>query len=197
MTTRPWKCFSLSSPCLDYRRQLSRIHPACIHTAVAMTDFIAWCAIVLAALLPILRRVYIEYFWARGRGTVIRIESSFPILKLRAAGFGCRRSNTTWPVNDTSSPSRIGNGSEAFSAEPTRNMRSATTLTSSTTRGSRGVSHLKAGRRGSLVRSSSPLSLSHFWLRAPSSDSAPHAASDVNRARPAPLARGAKSAMSH
>src|SRR5215470_6921675 len=43
----------------------------------AMADLIAYCAIVLAALSPILRRVYIEYFWAHGRGTVIQIDRTF------------------------------------------------------------------------------------------------------------------------
>jgi hypothetical protein len=40
----------------------------------AMDNLIAYGTIVLAALLPILRRSYIGYFWARGRATVIRID---------------------------------------------------------------------------------------------------------------------------
>ena len=36
--------------------------------------FTVWSAIVLVALSPILQRIYIEHFWARGRGTVIRID---------------------------------------------------------------------------------------------------------------------------
>jgi hypothetical protein len=35
-----------------------------------MADFIVWSAIVLAALSPIWRRIYIEHFWAQGHGTV-------------------------------------------------------------------------------------------------------------------------------
>ena len=39
-----------------------------------MTDFIVYCALAAAVLSPLLRRLYIELFWQRGRGTVIRLE---------------------------------------------------------------------------------------------------------------------------
>ena len=39
-----------------------------------MTDFIVYCALGAAVLSPLLRRLYIECFWKRGRGTVIRLE---------------------------------------------------------------------------------------------------------------------------
>src|SRR5712671_5332737 len=38
-----------------------------------MADLIVRCAIVIAALSPICRRLYIERFWVRGRGTVIQV----------------------------------------------------------------------------------------------------------------------------
>jgi hypothetical protein len=39
-----------------------------------VADFIGFCAIALVVLSPLLRRLYIERFWMRGRGTVIRLE---------------------------------------------------------------------------------------------------------------------------
>jgi hypothetical protein len=39
-----------------------------------MGDFIGLCAIVIVALSPLLQRLYIQRFWIRGRGTVIRLE---------------------------------------------------------------------------------------------------------------------------
>src|SRR5258706_10427457 len=38
-----------------------------------MADLIVRCAIVIAALSPILGRLYIEHFWVRGRATVIQV----------------------------------------------------------------------------------------------------------------------------
>jgi hypothetical protein len=43
-------------------------------TQGSWTDFISVAAIVIVVLSPLLRRVYIERFWVRGRGTVIRLE---------------------------------------------------------------------------------------------------------------------------
>jgi Protein of unknown function (DUF3592) len=37
-------------------------------------DFISLSALVIVALSPLLRRIYIQRFWVRGRGTVIRLE---------------------------------------------------------------------------------------------------------------------------
>jgi Protein of unknown function (DUF3592) len=64
-----------------------------------MGHFIALCVIGLVALSPLLRRLYIERFWIRGRGTVIRLEGGIstnpgaagswvrtPILEYQAAG---------------------------------------------------------------------------------------------------------------
>jgi hypothetical protein len=42
-----------------------------------MANLIAYCVLALIGLSPILRRVYIEYFWAHGRGTVIEIDRTF------------------------------------------------------------------------------------------------------------------------
>ncbi len=39
-----------------------------------MAETIVLCLIVIVVLSPLLRRVYIEWFWKRGRGTVIRLE---------------------------------------------------------------------------------------------------------------------------
>lgn len=39
-----------------------------------MAESIVLCLIVIVVLSPLLRRVYIECFWERGRGTVIRLE---------------------------------------------------------------------------------------------------------------------------
>ena len=39
-----------------------------------MGDFIGLCAIVIAALSPLLRRFYIDRFWVHAHGTVIRVE---------------------------------------------------------------------------------------------------------------------------
>jgi hypothetical protein len=39
-----------------------------------VADFITLCAIVIVAASPLLRRLYMERFWQRGRGTVIRLE---------------------------------------------------------------------------------------------------------------------------
>jgi Protein of unknown function (DUF3592) len=64
----------------------------------AVADFIVWSAIVLAALSPIWRRIYIEHFWARGRGTVVGCDYDYhsseawsgwaraPIIEYHAAG---------------------------------------------------------------------------------------------------------------
>jgi uncharacterized protein DUF3592 len=43
-------------------------------TQGSWTDFIPVAPIVIVALSPLLRRLYIELFWIRGRGTVIRLE---------------------------------------------------------------------------------------------------------------------------
>jgi len=39
-----------------------------------VADFIALSAIVIVAFLPLLQRLYIQRFWIRGRGTVVRLE---------------------------------------------------------------------------------------------------------------------------
>lgn len=39
-----------------------------------MPDFISLSALVIVALSPLLRRIYVQQFWVRGRGTVIRLE---------------------------------------------------------------------------------------------------------------------------
>ena len=39
-----------------------------------MADFIVYCAFVIVALSPILRRLYIQRVWIPARGTVIRLE---------------------------------------------------------------------------------------------------------------------------
>jgi hypothetical protein len=39
-----------------------------------VSDLITLCAVGIVALLPLLRRIYMQRFWARGRGTVIRLE---------------------------------------------------------------------------------------------------------------------------
>jgi hypothetical protein len=39
-----------------------------------VADFIALNVIVIVALSPLLQRLYIQRFWSRGRGTVIRLE---------------------------------------------------------------------------------------------------------------------------
>ena len=43
-------------------------------TQGSWTDFISVAAIVIVVLSPLLRRIYIQCFWIRGRGTVIRLE---------------------------------------------------------------------------------------------------------------------------
>jgi Protein of unknown function (DUF3592) len=43
-------------------------------TQGSWTDFISIAAIVIVVLSPLLRRIYIQCFWIRGRGTVIRLE---------------------------------------------------------------------------------------------------------------------------
>ena len=42
-----------------------------------MVDLIVRCAIVIAALSPIWRRLYIGHFWVRGRATVIQVNHEF------------------------------------------------------------------------------------------------------------------------
>jgi hypothetical protein len=42
-----------------------------------MANLIAYCALALVGLSPILRRVYIEYFWVHGRGTVIDVDRTY------------------------------------------------------------------------------------------------------------------------
>src|ERR1700720_2077742 len=42
-----------------------------------MADLIVRCPIVIAALSPIWRRLYIEHFWVRGRATVIQVNREF------------------------------------------------------------------------------------------------------------------------
>jgi hypothetical protein len=39
-----------------------------------VAEFTVLCVIVIVVLSPVLRRFYIERFWERGRGTVIRLE---------------------------------------------------------------------------------------------------------------------------
>jgi hypothetical protein len=63
-----------------------------------MADFIGLCAILIVALSPLLRRLYIDRFWVRERGTVIRLEVGidnseaagawawFPVIEYDAAG---------------------------------------------------------------------------------------------------------------
>ena len=46
------------------------------------------CVIVIAALAPIWRRLYIKYFWASGRATVIRIDRQFTDAGSEVAGWG-------------------------------------------------------------------------------------------------------------
>ena len=48
-------------------------------TQGSWTDFISVAAIVIVALLPLLQRLYIQCFWIRGRGTVIRFEGGINI----------------------------------------------------------------------------------------------------------------------
>src|SRR5215470_468149 len=48
------------------------LHRKCDSTH-AMADLIVRCAIVIAALSPIWRGLYIRRFWVRGRGTVIQV----------------------------------------------------------------------------------------------------------------------------
>ena len=68
-------------------------------TQGSWTDFISVAPIVIVALLPLFRRVYIEGFWIRGRGTVIRNEGGIntnpgaggawvwtPVIEYQAAG---------------------------------------------------------------------------------------------------------------
>ena len=67
--------------------------------SITIGDFIVLCAIVIAALSPLLRRLYIARFWTRGLGTVIRLEGGFhdnpeaagawvwtPVIEYHAAG---------------------------------------------------------------------------------------------------------------
>jgi hypothetical protein len=41
-----------------------------------VADFITFCAIVIAPLLPVLQRLYIERFWIHGCGAVLRLEGA-------------------------------------------------------------------------------------------------------------------------
>jgi hypothetical protein len=68
-------------------------------TQGSWTDFISFAAVVIVTLSPLLRRVYIECFWIRGHGTVIRLEGGIntnpggggawvwtPVIEYQAAG---------------------------------------------------------------------------------------------------------------
>ena len=52
-----------------------------------MADLIVRCAIVIAALTPIWRRVYIGHFWVRARATVIRVDRE-PVQGGEVSGWG-------------------------------------------------------------------------------------------------------------
>jgi len=52
-----------------------------------MAALIVRCAIVIAALSPIWRRLYIEHFWVRARATVIRVDRE-PVRGGEVSGWG-------------------------------------------------------------------------------------------------------------
>jgi hypothetical protein len=80
-------------------------------TQGSWTDFISVAAIVIVALSPLLRRLYIECFWTRGRGTVIRLEGGIntnpgaggawvwtPVIEYHAAGQQFRSRFSYWQL---------------------------------------------------------------------------------------------------
>ncbi len=87
-----------------------------------MADFITLCAIVVVVLSPLLRRVYIEFSWERGRGTVIRLEGGIntnpgpgggswvwtPVIEYSAAGRRFSSRFSYWQSFNARSKYRVG-----------------------------------------------------------------------------------------
>lgn len=86
-----------------------------------MTDFIVYCAFVIVALLPILQRLYIQGFWIRGSGTVIRLEGGIstnpgaggawvwsPVIEYQAAGQRFSSRFSYWQLLNAKPKYKIG-----------------------------------------------------------------------------------------
>jgi len=54
-------------------------------------DLMTLSVLVIVALSPLLRRIYMQRFWIRGQGTVIRLEGGISTIRARAAAHGCGR----------------------------------------------------------------------------------------------------------
>jgi hypothetical protein len=104
-------------------------------TQGSWTDFIFVAAIVVVALSPLLRRVYIQGFWIRGRGTVMRLEGGIntnpgaggawvwtPVIEYHAAGQRFSSRFSYWQLLDAKPEYAVGDQVEILysSRNPSR-----------------------------------------------------------------------------
>jgi hypothetical protein len=86
-----------------------------------VADFIVLCALVVVALSPLLRRLYIERFWVPARGTVIRLEGGIntnpgaagawvwtPVIEYHAAGQRFSSQFSYWQRLNAKSKYKVG-----------------------------------------------------------------------------------------